>query len=112
MSESVGTIVKLSDGRVGTVIYNGLDGVGIKWGKIMLSESDIELIYRGDGNFTKGSGCVSEDYQFFPDAMLRDPYPSAIREGIDCVGEDYVREKPSSCIPSAPDEGGEEKGNG
>ena len=94
MSEPVGTVVRLPDGRVGTVVYNGLDGVGVKWGQLDLSESDIELIKMGDGNTTKGSECVAENYPFFPDAMLRDPYPSAIREGMDCVGEDYVRVKP------------------
>ena len=29
----VGTIIELLDGKRGTVVYNGLDGVGIKWGE-------------------------------------------------------------------------------
>jgi hypothetical protein len=29
----LGTRIKLSDGRIGTVVFNGLIGVGIKWGE-------------------------------------------------------------------------------
>lgn len=78
----VGTIIKLPDGRIGTVVYNGLDGVGIKWGEHNITKNDIV----GDGNTTHGSEIAPENYNYFPDAMLRKPYPSA---DIECVGEDY-----------------------
>ena len=79
-----GTIVKLPDGRLGTVVYNGLDGVGIKWGSHVVHQEDIV-----------GSGCAligvrdqepPEDYRWWPEAMLRNPYPSA---DLPCVGEEY-----------------------
>lgn len=75
-----GTIVKLPDGREGTVVYHGLDGDGIKWGRHDVTMADME----GSG------GCfiedISEDYQWQPDVMLRDSYPSA---NLECVGEEY-----------------------
>ena len=37
-----GTIVKLSDGRIGTVVYNSLDGVGIKWGEYNITAARAE----------------------------------------------------------------------
>ena len=43
----VGTIVRVPDGRIGTVVYNGLDGIGIKWGEHDVTIDDIS-----------GSGCA------------------------------------------------------
>lgn len=62
-----GALVRLPDGRVGTAVYHGLDGYGIRWGRI-----------------PKGEGWAQR-----PEAMLRDPYPTAIKEGLECVGEDF-----------------------
>ena len=76
----MGTIVELKDGRRGTAVYNGLDGVGIKWGEYNITENDI----KGDGGMTKQE--IPEDYEWKPDAMLREDYPSA---DLPCVGEDY-----------------------
>ena len=70
-----GTFVELPDGRVGTVVYHNLDGYGIKLGRHNLSESDVNGLLRG--NASEGLA---------PDAMLRDPYPSA---ELECVGESY-----------------------
>jgi len=77
-----GTIIRLPDGREGTVVYNGLDGVGIKWGRHVISIEDV-----GGGSWYE----APRDYEWFPDAMLREPYPSA---EIPCVGEEFeiVRE--------------------
>jgi hypothetical protein len=75
-----GTVVKLPDGREGTVVYNGLDGVGIKWGRHEVTAEEIG----GCANFNTGE--PPEDFQLFPDAMLREPYP---RAGMECVGSDY-----------------------
>jgi len=82
-----GTIIRLPDGREGTVVYHGLDGYGIKWGRV---SPDLEQILRGTGNLIKVE--MSEDFNDYPDAMLRDPYKFA---ELECVGEDFeVVEEP------------------
>jgi len=80
-----GTIIKLPDGRIGTIVYNGLDGEGIKWGKHNITIHDII----GNGNTTHGAEIAPTNYDWFPDAMLRDVYSLAEKEGIECVGNDY-----------------------
>ena len=75
-----GTIVRLPDGREGTAVYSSIDGVGIKWGRHSVAG------LRGDGNMTLGEEHAPEGYELFPDAMLRDPYPSA---ALPCVGVIY-----------------------
>lgn len=67
-----GTVVRLPDGREGTVVYHHLDGYGIRWGRI---EVDAEAL----NSFTAADDLA-------PEAMLRDPYPSAT---VECVGEEY-----------------------
>ena len=75
-----GTLIRLADGREGTVVYHGPDGYGIKWGHMAVEVA--------------GSGCevlgvreeVPEGYDCFPDAMLRDPYHLC---ELECVGTDY-----------------------
>lgn len=69
-----GTIVRLPDGRVGTTVYNGLDGVGIKWGWHQVTPDDLAGTY------------IPEDWPWYPDAMLRDYYSGA---DLPCVGTDY-----------------------
>lgn len=76
-----GVIVKLPDGRIGTVVYNGLDGVGIKWGEHDITLDDLQ----GNGGCVQED--VSDDYEWEPDAMLRKPYASA---ELECVGEDFM----------------------
>lgn len=63
-----GTIIKLEDGRVGTVVYHQLDGYGIVWGRQIVDTDNLPE----------------------PQAMLREKYPSA---GYECVGENYTVEK-------------------
>ena len=85
-----GTLVELPDGRVGTIVYHGLDGYGIRWGRLDL---DLEPILQGDGNTTKGS--APGWFENFPEAMLRDPYPGT---DLECVGEDYrIIKQEASC---------------
>ena len=61
----MGTIIELPDGRRGTLVYWNLDGGGIVFDELTnLDPSDLPE----------------------PDAMLRDPYPSA---ELPCVGEDF-----------------------
>lgn len=67
-----GTIVRLPDGREGTVVYHHLDGYGIRWGRIQVDADALNRFQASD--------------DFAPEAMLRAPYPSA---DVECVGEDY-----------------------
>ena len=75
-----GTIVRLPDGREGTVVYHGLDGYGIKWGRHNITLGDL---MDSDGNTIQDSPDV---WEWFPDAMLRSQYPSAM---LPCVGEEF-----------------------
>lgn len=59
------TLIRLADGRIGRTVYNGLDGYGIKFGE---EKYDVDNLPE-------------------PDAMLREPYPSAEYE---CVGKKYI----------------------
>ena len=77
-----GTIVQLPDGRVGTVVFNGLCGVGIKWGRHDVTEADFEGTY---GDLFDPSIDVW-DWEWGPDAYLREPWP---RADLECVGDDY-----------------------
>ena len=58
----LGTQLRLPDGREATVVYNNLDGVGIKWG-------------------------LHDPEPGEPEAMLREPWSGAT---LPCVGEEYV----------------------
>jgi len=63
-----GTIVRVADGREGTVVYHFLDGYGVKWGRHTLGEG------------------WENDAEFKHEALLRKPYEGA---KIECVGSDY-----------------------
>ena len=83
----LGTQIKLSDGRVGTVVYNSLIGVGIKWG---LHDPRPEEFEGTDGNTVQSD--MPEDWGWEPDALLRDPWSSCANFGFtpdQCVGTDY-----------------------
>ena len=84
---SPGTIVRLPDGRVGTVTFNGLMGVGIKWGihrfdPAIFEGSIADLGFIG----VRGPDQSEELEALAPEALLRDPWPNA---PLECVGEDY-----------------------
>ncbi len=86
----LGTIIKLSDGRIGTVVFNSLIGVGIKWGKHFPNPEDFAGT---NGNLLK-SEPMPDDWPWQPDALLRKPLkPNAFKDygfsDKDCVGEDY-----------------------
>lgn len=74
-----GTLVRLPDGREGTVTYHGLDGYGIQWGRIEVDQGEI-----------LGASCLfgtaPPGWKWAPEAMLREPYPSA---EVECVGREY-----------------------
>jgi len=83
----LGTQIRLPDSREGTVVYNSLTGVGIKWG---LHDPDPEDFEDTDGN-TVTSGSPA-GWQWEPDALLRDPWPHCTAFGWsneECVGNNY-----------------------
>jgi len=72
------TIIKLPDGRVGTICYHNLDGCGGVWGK-----HKFEMPEGGFGNLPE------------PEFMLRDSSMQGRvgSEKSECVGEDYMIEE-------------------
>ena len=80
----LGTQVVLEDGCEGTVVYNGLDGVGIKWG---LHDPDPHEFAGTFGGVVDGRP-LPDDWEWKPDAMLRDPYEYADLD-LEYVGEEY-----------------------
>lgn len=82
-----GTIVKLPDGREGTVTFNGLMGVGIKWGRHHFDPAIFKGSVADLGSIGIRGPEQSEELEALaPDALLREPWPNAPME---CVGEDY-----------------------
>ena len=80
----LGTQIRLPDGRTGTVVYNSLIGIGIKWG---LHDPDPADFEGTSGNTVHDP--VSEGWPWEPDALLRDPWPGHDEDEMECVGEDY-----------------------
>ena len=79
----MGTQIKLPDGRVGTVVYNSLVGVGIKWGLHNPHPNDF---IGTDGNTSYDY--APENFLWQPDALLRKPEMTD-RLGMECVGEKF-----------------------
>ena len=80
----LGTQIRLSDGREGTVVYNSLIGVGIKWGLHNPDPADFEGT---TGNTVNEE--PRENWPWEPDALLREPNSALERFGMECVGRDY-----------------------
>lgn len=83
----LGTIIKMEDGRVGTVVYNSLIGVGVKWGEHSPKEEDFAGT---TGNLIEES--APDGWEWTPDALLRKPFHGCTRHGFEpeqCVGEDF-----------------------
>jgi hypothetical protein len=83
----LGTIIELPDGRVGTVVYNSLIGVGIKWGEHYPDPSDFEGT---SGNLLNAT--VPENWPWEPDALLRQPWDGCKKYGFtedECVGDSF-----------------------
>ena len=74
-----GTHIRLPDGREATVVYHGLDGYGIRWGRISVNRTEIEAANSLFGD-------APRDYVWRPEAMLRDSYGGA---ALPCVGTGY-----------------------
>ena len=82
--ETPGTIVRVGD-RLGTVVYNGLDGVGIKWGVHHVTESMLAGTY---GNLFEAT-IDTDGWPWRPDAILRSPWDGCERCGWtreQCIG--------------------------
>ncbi len=79
-----GTFIRLPDGREATVVYHGLTGYGVRFGRLRLSAAEIEAIYNGDGDTIRVT--VPEGFELMPEAMLRDPYQ---RASLPCIGTEY-----------------------
>lgn len=84
-----GTVVRLADGRIATVVYNSLMGYGVRMGRIKLTHEMLDAIYSGDGN-TVVDGNPSGMAEIEPEALLRDGWPAA---PMPCVGESYEVEE-------------------
>ena len=85
----LGTQIRLPDGREGTVVYNGLDGVGVKWGLHDPSPDEFEGT---SGGVVPDAVPVPDDFPWWSDAILRDPWSGCERCGWEveqCVGEEY-----------------------
>lgn len=82
---ALGSIVRVADGRIGTVVYNSLIGVGIKWGRHNPHPSDF---VGTNGDLLDGVE-VPDDWPWTPDALLRDPWQGSADYGFSaeqCVG--------------------------
>jgi len=83
----LGTQISFRDGRVGTVVYNSLIGVGIKWG---LHNPLAEDFVGTDGNTV--SSDMPDGWTWEPEALLRAPWEGCEKHGFSaeqCVGIDY-----------------------
>ena len=78
-----GTIIRLPDGREGTVVLHSLGGYGIMWGRVAVTLDDIQDAMRGTNPLF---GDAPDDYPYHAAAMLRAPFLGAEME---CVGSDY-----------------------
>lgn len=81
-----GTIIELPDGRVGTLVYNGLDGKGIKWGRHSVTVEDIEEAAQGANVMFSQA---PNDFPWYPDAMLREAY-SGCDASMEYVGSEFT----------------------
>lgn len=75
---NAGQIIILPDGRECTVVYHGLDGYGVVFGRQAV---DVAAILAANPLFGRERPGVPQ-----PEAMLRDPYPGA---EVECVGTEY-----------------------
>lgn len=91
-----GTIIRLPDGREGTVTYHGLDGYGIMFGR---HEIDMTRYLNTNPLF----GEAPENWPYHPNAMLRKPDVKHLFPRMECVGEEYVLVKDSE-DPEEPEE--------
>lgn len=75
-----GTVIRLPDGRVGTVCYNNLDGVGGVWGERDFSGTNQNF----DDGWPRPEFMLREKGA---EALLRE---SGHRADLECVGRAYT----------------------
>lgn len=87
----LGTHVRLPDGREGTVVFNSLIGVGIKWGIHYPDPADFE---GSSGNLVPWE--KPADWFWEPDVLLREPskqFPNLFAkygfQDADCMGQEF-----------------------
>jgi|GEM_PF-1774365 hypothetical protein len=78
--------IRLPDGRVGTICYNGLDGLGIKFGLHDIPLEDLEGTSGGCFNDRLPLNHPSRKWE--SEAMLRDVKIQKYFS-IPCVGEEF-----------------------
>ena len=81
-----GTIIKLPDNRIGTVVYNGLDGEGIAFGRHELPENFMEDAIKAWGQENFGDGNASRPTIPICEALLREPFKW---QDMECVGTKF-----------------------
>jgi len=81
----LGTHIKLPDGRLATVVFNGLTGVGVKFG--ILYPDPVEFEGTNGDLFSKSNKSAEWEARWQPDAMLRSPDMTK-RLGLECVCEE------------------------
>lgn len=84
----LGDYIKVPDGRVGTIVYNGIDGIGIVWGQHKLTKEDQDQIM---GLCPLLNQKIPDDYKWTVQAMLRD---KSLQKYFneECVGDDKLCE--------------------
>lgn len=75
-----GTIIKLPDGRVGTICYHNLDGYGGIWGKHDFSRTPQNF----DDKWPRPAFILREKAM---EPILRGYYH---KDDLECVGEEYI----------------------
>lgn len=84
----LGTHIRLPDGREATTVYNGLDGIGIKFGIHYPKEEDFTGTSGNVVDVADDSPALVADWSWKPEALLRGSEMEHHTE-CECVGEDY-----------------------
>ena len=83
----LGTHIRFKNGKVATVVYNSLIGVGAKWGLYYPDPEDFEGT---DGNTVSAGSPPGWEWE--PDILLRNPWDGCESCGFtkeQCVGNDF-----------------------
>ncbi len=85
----LGTVIQFSDGRNATVVYNGLDGVGVRMGEHTITEEDLDS-FRGSSGGLFSDEHLQQDFRdrYSPEFLLR-PESDSKFTGTPCIGMDF-----------------------
>jgi hypothetical protein len=81
-----GTIIRLPDGREGTVVFHGLVGYGIRWGRIEIDPAVFDGTVGDLGMIGVSGKDLPLDLE--PEALLCSRAPKWAW-ALECVGEEY-----------------------